>query len=107
MKERRTRRSDSPYEALTLFLDSVRRKTKVKAISLTDDTGLLVTGAGDADIESIGAVGAASQTARLESEEGELHTRDVTLPWARLRLTTLGAALRGRDVEAGIQRILE
>ena len=69
--ERRQHRSSFPDEAATLYLQSVARRTGVRAVAVADAQGLLVAGSGEtAVLEQLAAVGAAR-----EADEG---------PWREL-----------------------
>jgi len=57
MYERRIRRSQDPYSALCLQLESSRVKGELDAVVVAIDNGLLVAGAGERSIcEALGAV---------------------------------------------------
>ncbi len=72
MYERRIRRSQDPYSALCLQLESSRVKGELDAVVVAIDNGLLVAGAGERSIcEALGAVaplvGSPSFNGRLPS----------------------------------------
>jgi hypothetical protein len=123
MQERRTKRSESPEEALRLFLQSVAARRGLAALALTNDEGLLIAGtaapADDLDdLAWIGAVGCVcavpgrrgpSLGSLVERVTGGRHlvAAEMVLRGERLYLTAVGGPLpAGREVTAGIERIL-
>jgi len=48
--DRRVSRSDNPITALTRLLEATRHATELEAVAVADDLGLLVAGAGAAEL---------------------------------------------------------
>jgi len=118
-RERRSKRSPRPTEALSLYFDALALRAGWDAVALADDDGLLLGGHGRGiDPEGIAAVAPV-----LSAQEGEhvaldgllgLVTRGrplkvwgVTLDGATFHLVTVGAATAPpRDAYEAIGRIL-
>jgi len=116
MYERRIRRSQDPYKALCLQLESARAKGELDAVVVAIDNGLLVAGAGERSIcEALGAVapllGSPSFNGRLPGAlEGQsIDVRTVSLDGETVYVASVG---RGGGDEwlqesvGGVRRIL-
>jgi hypothetical protein len=116
MYERRLRRSQDPYSALCLQLESSRVKGELDAVVVAIHNGLLVAGAGERSIcEALGAVaplvGSPSFNGRLpsalEGQSVEVHA--MTFEGETVYVATVG---RGGGDEwlqqsiGGVRRIL-
>ena len=123
MHERRTNRSESPYDAVRLFLQAIAARRGLAALALTNEDGLLIAGTAApgtelGDLDWIGAVGCVcavpgrrgpSLGALVERITGGRHlvATELVLRGERLYLTAVGGTLpAGREVAAGIERIL-
>ena len=117
MYERRIRRSQDPYSALCLQLESSRVKGELDAVVLAIDNGLLVAGAGERSIcEALGAVaplvGSPSFNGRLPSAlEGQsVAVHSMSFEGETVYVATVG---RGGGDEwlqqsmGGVRRILD
>lgn len=88
MNEQRTLRSQSPDEALSLLLDSQRKKMGVRALMITTEDGRLLARAGQA------------------AHRGDrVATWNMLLGDRRLVITSIGGKLAA-DVGEGVRRIL-
>ncbi|MGB3052940.1 MAG: hypothetical protein WBB42_18195 [Polyangiales bacterium] len=116
MYERRIRRSQDPYSALCLQLESSRLKGALDAVVLAMDNGLLVAAAGERSIcEALGAVapllGSPSFNGRLPSAlEGQsVEVHSMSFEGETVYVATVG---RGGGDEwlqqsvGGVRRIL-
>jgi hypothetical protein len=123
MHERRTNRSQSPYDAARLFLQSVMARRGLAALALTNDDGLLIAGAAapGTDLDDLAWIGAVGCVCALPGRRGpslgslveritggrQLTAAELVLRGERLYLTAVGGPLPpGREVVAGIERIL-
>jgi hypothetical protein len=95
--ERRKRRSETVSEAAGLYLEAVLERSRLKAVALATDEGLLVSGAGNGyDHEWLAALSAFDNEARLapmieEFTHGEgLMAFDVPIHGRTLRLAAVG-----------------
>ena len=105
--ERRTRRSEKAHLALNLFLESLRKTSDgLRALAVTTEDGFLVAGAGETDLEWMGAVGASAQRATLEWDEHTLHVQRVVVNKVPMFLTSAGRAANAKSVQLGLERIL-
>lgn len=106
MNERRLRRTSTHQHAVEFFLDTVCQAEAIEAIALTDAEGFLIAGAGKGDVEQLGALGATARRATMKWERQTLHARKVMVAGVACKLTSLGKAVKRRDVAAGLNRIL-
>jgi hypothetical protein len=116
VSERRARRSDFPYEAANLFLQSVQRRAGLHGLALGDDDGLVIAGAGKpADVERLaiwGALSAADQGDWRDQVDAygpgrPFFSLRLAIGPTNLRLSGLGIAEEHRsDIEQGLARIL-
>jgi hypothetical protein len=115
--DRRRCRSSFPYEAIGLFLSSMKRRARLRAITLGDEDGLVVAGAGrPRDLEFLAVCGALSGSDRGPWRD-EIDAFAPDEPFFSLRLELDGACLllsgvgqldRGRvEVESALRRILD
>ncbi len=104
--ERRTRRSPETLKALTLFLETLRLKRNVDALSLATADGLLIAGAGPLDHAWLGALGAEKRRLGFEWGEHTLHAHGFEVNDEQLWLTAAGAPVNDVDAIAGLMRIL-
>jgi hypothetical protein len=104
--ERRQRRVAAKPDALTLFLESQRRRLDVRALTVATRDGRLIAGAGEAP--------ARVAQAAIAVDEARGGVADAAEPLATWRLRAGGvevvlASLGGRlsyDVGSGVRRIL-
>lgn len=116
MYERRIRRSQDPYSALCLQLESSRVKGELDAVVVAIDNGLLVAGAGERSVcEALGAVapllGSPSFNGRLPSAlEGQsVDVRSVSLEGETVYVATVGRRAGDEWLQqsvGGVRRIL-
>ena len=116
MYERRIRRSQDPYRALCLQLESSRLQGELDAVVVAIDNGLLVAGAGERSIcEALGAIaplmGSPSFNGRLPSAlEGQsVDVCSVSVDGETIYVASVGR--RGGDAWLqqsirGVRRIL-
>jgi hypothetical protein len=104
--ERRIRRSPDPSEALSLFLDSARKRLRVRAITVSTQQGELIAGAG-IGLQRVAAIGAKVDCG---VDSPALLTRSIAT-WRiqvgerRLLVTSLGRRMTA-DLGEGVRRIL-
>jgi len=116
MYERRIRRSQDPYSALCLQLESSRVKGELDAVVVAIDNGLLVAGAGERSVcEALGAVAPLLESplfngrlpSALEGQSVEVHS--IAFEGETVYVATVG---RGggdewlRQSVGGVRRIL-
>ncbi len=105
MNQRR-RRSQTVPQALNYFLQTLCFKRQLDAVTLTTSDGEFIAGAGKADVEHLGLVGASSHRRSLTYETSSAFVSRFEVNDARLCLTSLGAPLGDDDAVGGIMRIL-
>lgn len=91
LTERRTRRSDTLHEAVSLYLNAVRQRTGLQALALSTDSGEFVAGAGPVDVEWMGRVGASRRLRTLAWSEHTLHVMHLRINDVPMVLTAAGA----------------
>lgn len=90
--DRRVSRSDNPITALTRLLEATRQNAALEAVAIGDDLGLLVAGAGAAELcDELAAVAPLGTVARRVSVDG-------------FEMFISG---RGGDLGAGLSRVAE
>jgi hypothetical protein len=116
--ERRKARSDNRAEAVRLYLTANAARAGVRAVALSDETGFLVGGAGDVDLEVLAAIGplfvagGAMSPAIEERVDQVVQNHDVyasalNVAGTRFVLTSLGARFpEQRRAERAFTRIL-
>jgi hypothetical protein len=104
--ERRHHRSEKEHLALNYFLESVKQKEGLEALAVTTEDGLLVAGAGNTDLEWMGAVGASCRRATLAWDEHMLFIQRVQVNQMTMFLTSAGRPANGNSVQSGLERIL-
>lgn len=106
MIDRRTRRSEEPAEALSLFLESARARLGLRALTLSTPEGALVAGAGT-HLESVASMGAwvardpdvpPRIAARLATWRMRVNDQDLLLTSHGSRMTA--------ELGEGVRRIL-
>ena len=105
-RERRLARSENTQVALTRLLEAARRSSQLEALALGDELGLLVAGAGAADLcDELAAVAplAANDTALTRSD-----VRRLAIDGFEMFVSGRGAELDGAlsRVAVGCVRIL-
>jgi len=102
--ERRRKRSEMVQEAVALYFEAVMERSRIKAMALANEDGLLVAGAGPGyDHEWLAALGVAGQGEHHkdiieEVTRGEgLISYDVQIHGRTLRLSAVGK--RGFSVD--------
>ncbi len=103
--ERRTRRSSRLDETLKNFLKALRMKRGLAAAALTTDDGLLISGDGEGDLETLGAMGAAKYVDKHLGSQ-TLHVARFDVNDVPLCLTTIGAPVRDDSAIGSLMRIL-
>ena len=103
MNERRVTRSSTPHEAVSLYFSSLCRKPGVRAVALATVDGTLVAGAGNGDVEWMGAVGASSHLARLDWDGQPLHVSRLEVNAVEMCLCVAGAEVS--DAVPAVRRI--
>lgn len=104
--ERRNQRSDKAHLALNLFLESLREREGIEAVAVTTADGFLVAGAGETDVEWMGALGAASQRSILQWDERTLHVQRLDVNQVPMYLTSAGRPANAKSIRVGFERIL-
>jgi hypothetical protein len=115
--DRRRCRSRFPYEAIGFFLSSVKRRAHLRAITLGDEDGLVVAGAGrPRDLEFLAVCGALSGADRGAWREeidafapgAPFFSLRLELGHACLLLSGVGQLDRSRlELESALRRILD
>lgn len=104
--ERRTRRSDKAHLALNLFLESLREREGIGAVAVTTEDGFLVAGAGNGDVEWMGALGASSKRTTLAWDEKTLHVQRVEVNRVPMFVTSTDRRAHMGSLQLGFERIL-
>ena len=105
MTERRLRRSKKMHEAMTRYLETLRRARGINALALSSENGF-IAGSGDVDLEWMGTLGASRRLRVLEWENQTLHVHPVEINSETLYLVAMGAAVTDESAIEGIRRIL-
>ncbi len=100
--ERRSDRSARPEEAVGLFLESVKKKLSLKALTLGTLDGDLIFGAGD-ELERVALLG--SKVDAGEMNDREMATWRTTLGNVSVVMTSWGGPF-SPDLADGVRRIL-
>ena len=106
MIERRRRRSKKMHEAMTRYLEALRRERGLNAVALAGEEGELIAGSGDVDLEWMGALGASRRCHQLQWEHHTLHVQPLEINALTLYLVAAGAPLNDERALQGIRRIL-
>ncbi len=106
MTERRLRRSEKTHLAMAHYLESLRVKRGLDAVALATEEGFFIAGAGNVDLEWMGALGASSRCSQLEWDEHTLHVHPVEVNELTLYLVAAGQPVRDETALRGIRRIL-
>jgi len=115
--DRRRKRSDMVQEALSLYLEALAERSRIKAMALSNEDGLLVAGAGRGyDHEWLAALGVTGDAQRerlgdviqqVTGGEG-LVSCDVAVHGRRLRLSAVGDTRPPvEDASVALGRIFE
>ncbi|MFT3841808.1 MAG: hypothetical protein QM723_32760 [Myxococcaceae bacterium] len=104
--ERRKRRSDKTHLAVSHYLETLRTKRGLDAVALATEEGFFIAGAGDVDLEWMGALGASSRLRELEWDDHTLHVHPFEVNALTLYLVAAGKAVRDEIALKGIRRIL-
>jgi hypothetical protein len=104
--ERRKRRSDKAHLAVSHYLETLRVKRGLDAVALATEEGFFIAGAGNVDLEWMGALGASSRLRELEWDEHQLHVHPFEVNELTLYLVAAGKAVRDEVALKGIRRIL-
>ncbi|MGV3624505.1 MAG: hypothetical protein ACO1OB_27040 [Archangium sp.] len=104
--ERRVRRSEQSHQALNLFLESLREREGINSVAVTTEDGFLVAGAGNGDVEWMGALGASSKRQTLNWEKETLHVQKVEVNRVPMFLTSTNRRASAQSVQLGFERIL-
>jgi hypothetical protein len=112
--DRRRKRSEMVQEAASLYLEAVAERSRIKAMALASEDGLLVAGVGRGyDHEWLAALGVtgAEEMARLgevieEVTGGEgLVSFDISVHGRKLTLSAVGAKRPAEDASIALGRI--
>jgi hypothetical protein len=103
MEERRTSRSTARQQALTLLLEEAAKRLGINSLALTTSDGLLIAGAGQGNLEELGALGV---SARKDWNGVSVHARTISARGEELIITSAGLAIADPELEASIERIL-
>ena len=113
--ERRQARSENTQLALTRLLEAARRSAELEALVLGDELGLLVAGAGAADLcDELAAVAPLFGSGKACPKAGSAHVglgtdvRRLAIDGCELFISGRGPGLESAlgGVESGCQRIL-
>ena len=104
--ERRKRRSTKHHEAVSLYLDALRQKEHLDAVTLSTAEGLLIGGSGSVDLDWMAALGPASKRAFFSWQQHMLHVRQIELDGFPLFITSAGKRVPSTACVAGLSRIL-
>jgi hypothetical protein len=102
--ERRNSRSNAPGEAAELYLRAYCQRHGLDAAVLADDSGLLVAGAGDVDLDSLAALSGCPQ--RLRDAHADGHVVAISVGGTSMRLAGLGPSPRTGEAAIALTRIL-
>ena len=122
MHERRTNRSENPQKAASLFLQALVERHGLTALTLANEDGLLVAAASTGsyrpiDLDWIAALGCVcaipgrrgpSLGALVErvTDGRHLACTEICVRGEKLYAAAVGGPLPGRELAAGIERIL-
>ncbi len=112
--ERRILRSTTPGDALRIFLARNATDAAIRAVAVSDDDGLLLSGVGGDDLDLLAAIGAVVVD-RDEAEgtevcwsvgldRADVHARKLEVGGHTFVVTSLGAPLAAAD---GVGEVLE
>jgi hypothetical protein len=107
MADRRKRRSEKTHLAMSHYLESLRTRRGLDAVALATEEGFFIAGAGNVDLEWMGALGASSRLRELEWDEHTLHVHPFEVNALTLYLVAAGKAVRDDVALRGIRRILD
>lgn len=110
MNNRREIRSETPLQALSLFLRERRRRLGAEALVVATDEGLMLSGEGEGDLPLLAAAGALESIGQngrgfLPELYGPMSHASILVDGTRVVITTLGAE-HSEAVSAGVLRIL-
>ena len=103
--DRRARRSNKMHVAMTRYLESLRLARGVEALALATERGF-IAGAGDADLEHIGLLGASRRLRELHWDDRTLHVHPFEINAQTMYLVAMGAPVQDEAAMEGIRRIL-
>ncbi len=106
MIERRLRRSEKTHLAMSHYLEALRLKRGLDAVALATEEGFFIAGAGNVDLEWMGALGVSSRRRQLEWDEHTLHVHPVEVNELTLYLVAAGQPVSDESALSGIRRIL-
>lgn len=110
MQDRRQLRSESPLNALSLFLSERLRRAGAEALVVSTSDGLLLSGAGEGDLELLAAAAAMEAVGQdgrthLGADGQRLSHASVLVDNQRVVVATLGGS-HSNVVGEGVARIL-
>ena len=105
MTERRVRRSKKMHEAMSRYLESLCKTRGIDALALSSERGF-IAGAGDADLEWMGVLGASRRLRTVEWDERQLHVHPFEINSQTLYLVAMGAEVNDDAAMQGLRRIL-
>lgn len=110
--ERRRKRSDMVQEAVRLYFEAVMERSRIKAMALANEEGLLVAGAGGGyDHEWLAALGVANNKEQVEDMVQEISRGEGIVSWdvpihgRTLRLSAVGRTRMDEDTSIALSRI--
>jgi hypothetical protein len=92
--------------SLDHYLAEVRRQNGLEAVVLSTETGDFISGAGDIDLEWLGALGSSKKLDAFWWDEHELHVEPLRVNHVALWLTSAGSHAPDADQLSAISRIL-
>ena len=106
MTERRVLRSKKMHEAMTRYLEALRRDRGIDALALSSEAGF-IAGSGDVDLEWMGTLGSSRRLRELDWDDRKLHVHPFEINSETLYLVGMGAPVTDEHAMQGIRRILE
>lgn len=107
MLDIRTNRRDTVHHSLMSYLEALKLKRSVEAITLTTRDGTLVAAVGDGfDLERMGVVGSQSTNLQTEWDGQTIYTHVFDLNDRTFCLSAVGAPIRDDAAIGGLCRIL-
>ena len=94
------------HEAMTRWLESLRRERGLSAVALSSAEGF-IAGSGDVDLEWMGLLGASRRRKEVEWNGHTLHVQPIEVPRLTLYLVATGARISDEGALHGIRRILD
>jgi hypothetical protein len=106
MIERRLRRSEKTHLAMSHYLEALRARRGLDAVALATEEGFFIAGAGDVDLEWMGALGVSSRRRQLDWDDHTLHVQPIEVNALTLFLVSTDQPVADENAVSGIRRIL-